>query len=894
MRVLEILRLRLRTLLTRGRLDREVEEELRFHLDRQTQQNLDAGMPPDRARQAAIDTIGGAARIQEQCREARGFLSFAGLGSDLGRGWRVFGREPAFAAAVVATLALGIGVNTAVFRIADTLLLRGLPVQEPQRLFQVLQPDGRGLHEYGELFAAGDYAEFRNAAARFAQLAAETDSREVQAALDGSSAEPVRHTSVSPDYFQALGVEPALGRVFEPAGDNSAVILSYGFWTRRLARDPRILGRSLRIDNSVYVVAGVAEQAFSGIETGAFTDAWTKLDSQPPHSRSLRLIGRLLPGATIEQAFGPMQAILHQHMRDMVGRVPPGTPRSLIDRILQLQLHLVSAANGISPLRAGNAAPLWIVFGLVALILLLACATVATLFEARRSARRREMAVRISLGAGRWRLLRQLLCEGLPLAGAAALAGLVLAYWTAPVLANRLSPAGLTIQLPGGIDLRVLAFTAELSLVTALLFGIVPAWHSSRVAPWSALASGRPRSAGGRPRSAGGARSGKILVAVQVALSTMLVTGATLFVRTLVNLSTLDPGFESRNTLVADVQFRGADRTQRLALAWGDLLRRVASLPGVESASLASGGAFNGAFGNGMLRLPGAPVDTRNAGCVFFSASPGFFATSGIPLLAGRDFAPPDFDPAAPPVALISESLAREFFQTDHPVGRTFSNLEDKPPRWITVIGAVGDTRFENLRDRPPRVVYLPYTWPRPSSNLSVVLRARRDTGALTSALRREAAAASPDFTLRHLTSETELIDRTLARERLLAAVASFFGALALLMAAVGLYGIMTFTVAQRTGEIGVRMALGAARGTVLRMILRESALVVLIGAAVGLPVSWVAGHVLSTLLYGAKVTDAATIATSLTFVLAGTVAAALIPARRAARIDPIAALRYE
>jgi hypothetical protein len=279
---------------------------------------------------------------------------------------------------------------------------------------------------------------------------------------------------------------------------------------------------------------------------------------------------------------------------------------------------------------------------------------------------------------------------------------------------------------------------------------------------------------------------------------------------------------------------------------------------------------------------------------VFFAASPGFFTTSGIPLLDGRDFAPRDLDPAAPPVAVISQSLARQFFHSDHPAGQMFSNFEDNPPRWIAVIGVVRDIHFENLRDPPPRVVYLPYTWPQPSPNLSVILKARRDAGSLTATLRQQTAAANPDFTLRQVTSETALIDRTLARERLLAAVASFFGVLALLMAAVGLYGIMTFTVAQRTGEIGVRLALGADHAAVLRMVLQESAFVVLIGAAVGLPVSLAAGQVLSTLLYGARVTDLATVATSLTLVLLGTIAAALLPARRAARTDPTDALRYE
>jgi predicted permease len=889
MRTLDVLKLRLRTLIYRNRLDRELEEELQYHLDREIQRNVEAGMPPAQARRAAMQSLGGAAQVQEQCRDERGVAWIFDLTRDFRYGWRSLRRAPVLVAAIVVTLGLGIGANTAVFSVADALLLKGLPVSAPERLFQVLQPDGPGLREMGELFAAPDFPAMRDQVGPFAQLAAETETRQAMASIEGAPEEPLRFGSVSPNYFRVLGVQAAIGRTIsadDGGSEQPVAVIGYGFWSRRFDRDPGVLGRSVRIGKTLYRIVGAAQPGFFGLETGTMADVWTPLAGQPPRSRSVRLIGRLNPSATMAQASGPLQAFLHQQMVQMVGHAPPGTPQAMLDRILHLQVALVSAARGISPLRAGNGAPLRIVFGVVALVLLLACATVASLLDARRSARAREMAVRVSLGASRWRLMRQLLCESLLIAGAAAIAGLILAHWTGPLLASLLSPSG-TVELPAGIDIRMLGFTAAITLLTALLFGTAPAWRSSGVNPCLALR-------GGPGRSPGSSRTGKVMVAFQVAVSLILVMGATLFVRTLINLSTVDTGFDRRDVILANVQYRGADRSPRLSANWEELRRRVSTIPGVESVSLSSGSAFNGANGNGMLRLPGIPPDTANSGCVFFSVSAGFFGASGISMVAGRDFEPRDFDPAAAPVAVVSESLARHFFHDANPVGRTFSNFEDNPPRWVTVIGVAKDIRFENLRNPPARVVYLPYTWPHPEPAMSLVLRARRDAGSLGAALRHEANAVNPEFQVRQIATQSELIDASLARERLLAGVASFFGVLALLMAAIGLYGIMSYTVAQRTPEIGIRMALGAAPLTVLRMILRESALVVLAGAAGGLAISLGGERLVAALLFGAKAYDPVTLIATFALLLAGAGAAALIPARRAARTDPMVALRYE
>jgi predicted permease len=896
MRALNILRLRLRTLFYSRRLDRELEEELQYHFNREIQRNLKAGMPASQARTAAKRLIGRPAHILEECRDERQVAWITGTIRDFRCGWRTLRRTPGFAAAIIITLGLGIGANTAVFSIADALLFRSLPVHEPERLFQVLQPDGPGLQDFGELFAASDFGEMKDRIAPFAQLAAQTEARQITVNIDGAPGEPLRREAVSGSYFAAMDVEPAIGRTISDLDDRAsdqppAAVISYGLWQNRFNLDPGILSRAIRIGKTIFQIAGVAQPGFFGVEVGNKTDLWTPLASEPRTPRSVhsvRLIGRLMPGATLTQASDPLQAILHQQMVEMVGHAPPGTPQSLVDRILRLKIKLIPAGGGISPFRVGGGKPLLIVSGLVALVLLLACTTVATLFEARRSIRQGEMAVRISLGASRWRLLRQLLCEALLIAGAAAGLGLILARWMSPVLVSLLTPPGASLQLPSTASGHVLAFTGMVGIVAALLFGLVPAWRSSAVNPLATLRCYAGRT--GSERS----RTGKVMVAFQVCVSLILVVGATSFVRTLINLSTANTGFNRHNIILANLQLRGGDQSERLALAWQDLLRRVSAIPGVESASLSSGSPFNGAYGNGMLRIPGSAPDIENSGCVFFLASTGFFRTTGIFTLQGRDFEPRDFEPAAPPVAVVSETLARQFFGDTNPLGRTFSDFEDSPPRWVTVIGVVNDIKFENLRNSPPRIVYYPYTWPHPVTAMSVVLRARRDVASLGAALRHEASLADPGFVVRQITTQTRLIDETLLRERLLATVGSYFGVLALLMAVIGLYGIASYTVAQRTREIGIRMALGAARGTVLGMIVRESAMLVAAGAAIGLTVSLAAERLVAAFLFGVKAYDAATLAATACFVLAVTAAAALIPARRAARIDPMSALRHE
>lgn len=891
MRWLLKLVLRVRSLVFQRRMDEELRGELQFHLEQLTRENIDIGMRPEEARRSAERSLGGVAQLEEACRDERRVGPLIDVWRDLRYGWRTLGRTPLLAGTIVLTLGLGIGANAAIFRIADVLLFRNLPVAEPQRLFQPLQPDGPGLRAYGELFTMPDFQTIRDDAAPYATLAASGTVRPAAVIVDGGTEESISCSAVSGNYFQVLGVAAGLGRTFAAADERGeaatpVAVLSDSYWRRRFQGAPDVLGRVLRIEGHPYQILGVAKAGFIGIDVESPADVWTTLPTDRAATAPMvRLIGRLHDGATVEQTAAPIQASHHRRMAEMAQHAPPGTPRALIDHILALRIRVAPAANGLSVWRTSYRTPVLIVFGLVALILLAACATVATLLEARRNVRQTELAVRRSLGASRWRMLRQLLCEAGLLASAAAVAGWVLALWLAPVMVRWLGPVGGTVSLPPVVDGRAMWFTAAVSVATLFLFGLVPAWRASDVDLAPALKAGAGQT--GRTRG----RSARAWVACQAALSLVLVMGATMFARTLWNLSHIDPGVARSGVVVAQLRYRGPDRGARLAAGWAALRQGVAEQPGMEAVSLSSGSAFAGAAGNGILRLPGRAAGPEN-GCVFFQVSADFFSASGIELLRGRDFAAPDFEPGAAPVAVLAESAARRLFPGGDAVGQVFSNLEDRPPRWVQVIGVVRDTRFQSLRTAPARAVYLPYTWPRTPAALALVVRTRLDTGTLAARLRK--AAQDSGFVVRQMTSQSELIDRTLVRERQLALVSSGFGALALLLAAVGLFGMVHYTNAQRTREFGIRMALGAGPGAVAALVLRESAGVLAVGATVGLLVGQALGRLTESLLFGVAAYDAGTLVPSMAALAMVSLGAAALPAWRAGRMNPVAALRQE
>ncbi len=785
------------------------------------------------------------------------------------------------------------------FSIADAVLLKMLPVRDPQRLVRIEQPDVLRSQYYD--FSFINYREMQTAAAPFLDLAAEGFPNTVQAVVDGAP-EQVGRSGVSGNYFAVLGVEPSIGRTFQPSIDNEIgrhpeAVISYGYWQRHFNHDPAAIGRWIRFGDTPFQIIGVARPGFSGLVVGAMTDVWTPIIMSPQRQLQfrgmtiLRVVGRLKPGATATQVFAPLQAWYHRMEIDWWGKAPPGTSASLLGRVEKLQLKIEPAAKGISRLREQYGQPIEIVFAVVALVLLLACGNVANLLLARAGARQREMAVRISLGAGRLRIIRQLLTESLLLALAAAALGVLLARWTAPVLVAMLAPSDAPVRLDVGLDARVLAFTLLVSIATAVAFGISPALRGSKVDIHSALKSGA-RLAGRGP-----AWQGRWLVGLQMSLSLVLLVASGLFVRTLINLKTLDPGFDQHNILLAGVHSNSSTPAGRMALAWQELLRRAAAIPGVESVSLSIGGPFVGASMNGPVRIqdPTAPANLQVN--FFMPISANFFRTIGARLAAGRDFEPRDFEPSAPRVAIVSEAMARRYFGNQNPLGRKFDSFEADPPQWIAIVGVAADMKFDSLRTLPPAIVYRPFTQfggGAPLRVMTVELRARRDTLSLAPALRREFAAAGGEFVLDDILTQTKMIDDTLVRERLLAAVGSFFGFVALLLAALGLYGTVGYAVSRRTQEIGIRMALGARQGQVVRMILAEALAPVAIGGVAGAVAATWSGRLVASLLFGIRPQDPGAILLSAALLAVTSLAAAFVPALRACRTRPVEALRNE
>ncbi len=704
-----------------------------------------------------------------------------------------------------------------------------------------------------------------------------------------------------------LGVQPALGRTFQPSIDNEIgrhleAVISYGYWQRRFNRDPAVIGRTIRFGDTPFQIIGVAEPGFFGLVVGVMTDVWTPVIMSPPRQLQfrgmtiLRVVGRLKPGATAAQALAPLQVWYHRVEIEGLRAAPPGTPASLFERVAQLKLKIEPAAKGISRLREQYGEPIEIVFAVVALVLLLACGNVANLLLARAGARQREMAVRISLGAGRWRLIRQLLTESLLLALAAAALGVLAARWTAPALVAMLAPSDAPVHLAVGLDARVLAFTVLVSIATAIAFGVSPALRASKVDTHSALKSGA-RLAGRGP-----AWQARWLVALQMALSLVLLVASGLFVRTLINLKTLDPGFDQHNILLAGVHTDSPVSADDLARAWFELLRRAVTIPGVESVSVSIGGPFGGASMNGAVRVQDATSPANLEVNWFIPISANFFRTLGGRLVAGRDFEPRDFEPrdfepAAPRVTIVSQTMAGRYFGSDNPLGRKIENFEADPPHWMEIVGVAADMKFDSLRTAPPAMVYEPFTqFGRGATPRIMVMeiRARRDTLSLAPALRREVAASGGGLALNDILTETKLSDDTLIRERLLATVGSFFGLVALLLAALGLYGTVGYAVSRRTQEIGIRMALGARQGQVVRMILAESLAPVALGGLAGAAAAIWSGRLVASLLFGIRPQDPGAILLSATTLAAVSLAAAFIPALRASRTAPVEALRNE
>jgi predicted permease len=891
----------------------DVDVELRFHIDARTDDLVRAGLPRDEARRIALAEFGDVKRYEsETLRIDRGHARITRVKEFLWSVWfdvayalRGLRRSPGFAAAAVLTLALGIGANTAVWTILDALMRRPLPVEHPEELHAVVRTDrsnGDVLNSYLR------FQRFQAAVPDGRSLAAMTSPARLYA-TGGDQPEPVNAQLVSGNWFQLLGVGARAGRPLGPDDarppDGAPVaVLSDGFWTRRFGRDPAVVGSTIRVNGTPVRVIGVAEPGFQGLTVGQSVDLWLPLtlqaalryrsnssasnsDTEKPWLPQdgiswLTLIARVPPASAARVS----AAIDRQFRSELQNQLAEADPAQRAYRLRE-HLGLQPIPRGFSPLRREFKDPLRVLMASVGLVLLIACANLAGLLVARSTARTHETAVRISLGARRARLVRQVLTESLTIALLGGALSLVVAHWGTAMLLRTASGGSRPIPLAVSTDLHVIAFALGLTLITGLLVGGLPAMRVSQVGLYDAFrATGRVMGA----RSSHRLPLGRVLVMSQIALSLVLVVAAGVFVRTLRNLLDIDPGYEREHVITVRIDTRAAGyEYAQLPALYDRLVGAASSLPGVRSASLSLTGVASGSQRRSSFIVPGRTLAPGEDIAQENFVTPDFFSTVGMPLLQGRAFTRADRT-GAPRVAIVSESMARHFFGSGPVLGARFGYGGAAPD--IEVVGVVRDARVNELREEPPRLVFYPLAQGPQEYVTSLEVRVTGAPEPVEAALRNAIREVDPMLPVREVATVADLLERGLTRERLVARLAGSFGVLALVLAGIGLYGVMGYSVSRRTNEMGVRLALGASPGGVRLLVLRESLVIcvagVLLGLALLIPVEGLVGR----LVYGMSPRDPATVAAATGILLAVTVVAAFIPAWRASRIDPVDAIR--
>ena len=816
------------------------------------------------------------------------------LWQDLRYAARMLSKNPGFTTIAVITLALGIGANTAIFSLIDVVLLKSLPVKDPEQL--VALTSVIGAQERRPSFSYPTFHDLRARNQVFAEIFA-YDGLALNLS-EGDRTERVSGQLVSGNFFSGLGAAPLLGRVFSAEDDKSpgahpVAILGHNFWQRRFASDPNVVGRTIRLNGYPFTVIGIAAPGFFGVEVGASPEVWVPMMMQPQLSAGddrlrmrnnfrIRIMARLKPGVSAQQS-----QVATDLLNQQINSEAPGINPRLRDFLLKQHIELQPAGKGLSSLRSQFKQPLLILMCMVGLVLLIACANVANLLLARAKTREKEIAVRLALGASRFRLARQLLTESLLLSLFGALFGLLFALWATDLLVNLVGRSRFTLELHP--DLRALGFNLGVAVLTSILFGLAPAIQATRPDLISALKNEIPTLAGG----AGRFELRKMLVVTQVALSLSLLVGAGLFVRTLRNLNGLDLGFRADKVLLLSMSpsLNGYNPEQARNF-YAQLLERVKTLPGVQQASFADIPLLSGAWVTGVTIEGYQPRPGQDMSITAKNVEPKFFETMGIPLLTGRDFAATD-GPGAPKVAIINETVARSFWGNENPIGKRIGIESPLPDSEI--IGVIKDTKYRNLKEQIPRTVYVPLA--------QTVVRAAecvlhiRTTGEpkdLIAAIRHEARALDKDLPLYNVKTFNELKAEGMLQERAVATLSSFFGLLALLLASVGLYGVMAYAVARRTREIGVRLALGAQAGDVLKLVIRQGMALVVVGLIIGLAVAMTLTRFIADQLYGVRPADPATFAAISLLLTAVALLACYLPARRATKVDPMVALRIE
>jgi predicted permease len=843
---------------------------------------------------------------------------------DLRFGIRMLLKNPGFTFIAIVTLALGIGANTAIFTMVNSVLLNSLPVKNPQELAFLSDPDSHGMSVGSQ---DGDrslltYAEFQDLEARnqvfSGVLAADSSVAKLPVSLDEASQSnegtPAYVNMVSGSYFSVLGVEPILGHFFGSEVDrvrdaNPVAVISYGFWESRFGGSASAIGRKIRVRDTSYDVIGVTPKNFFGETVGYAPDVWVPLTMQAevlpgrdfltveknPIEKTewLAVVGRRKPGVTLEQAKASANVTFQNYLRSQIG-----SQMSANDRrdFLNQHLAVVDGGHGASTLREQFGQPLIFLTGLVGLVLLIACANVANLLLSRAASREKEIAVRVSLGAGRPRLFRQLLTESLLLAGIGGIIGLVFAQWADSVLLGLVSHRGRSIELNVHLDPTILLFTLGVSVATGILFGLAPALRAARVDLSSILKANSRGVIGG----AGSARFsiGKGLIVAQVALSLLLLIVSGLFIRSFQKLSDIQLGYDRDHLMIfrlAPVEY-GYKAGAPVRQVFKDIVDRIAAVPGVRAVTVSENGLFSHSESGDPISIEGyKPKSGQDMDARFDEIGPNYFSAVGIPILLGREIGPQDSGNGQR-VGLINETMAKYFFGDASPIGRQITDEFPTNRVSFIVVGVAADAKYNSVREKTPPRFYAPFFYPiEPDTSFgNVEVRSSGKPSAIATDIREAVKQVAPNLPPIQIDTMNELVADSLKQDTMLTTLSSFFGALAVLLACIGIYGVMAYAVANRTNEIGIRMALGANRVNVLALILRESLLLVTIGVVIGLPVVFATWKLIKSLLYGLTPADPLALAAATVLMFAVAAIASYIPARRASQTDPIVALRYE
>jgi predicted permease len=879
-----------------GKVEQELTEEMQAYLELLIETKIREGLNPAEARRAALIETGGVEQVKEQVREVRIGHFLETIWQDLRYGMKMLLKHKSFTAVAVLSLALGIGANTAIFSLMDTVLLKMLPVEKPEQLYFIHNIGPRRPNGGAPPYPC--FERFRDQNQHFAELAAFVKRDMMIINIDGQR-EEITGQFVSGNYYSLLGVKPLLGRALSPVDDSIpekggpdgyVAVISHNYWVRRFGRDPAIIGKVVHIGNDSVTIIGVTPPEFYGLIPGSEIDI-----SLPIMFQGARLlaetstwwfhaVGRLKPDISVEQAQSELNLIFQSFMDET-------SMSEEMRREVFARIELAPASKGLNTLRQQFSRPLQTLMVIVALVLLIACANIANLLLVRAAGRRKEFAVRLALGASRMRLVRQMLTESLLLVSLGGMLGLVFARWGGTFLMSFFDTNRNRIFVNMTLDYRVLLFTAAIALATGLVFGLAPALQSTRIDPMPALKDSASTSA--RSRS----RFGKLLIIAQVSLSLILLVGAGLFLQTLRNLKNLDAGFRRDGVVLMRVNPSAVYRGTQLANLWKEILARVEKLPGVRSPSLSSLSPLDGNDRSVRVEVAGfTPTGELDKEIRLNQVSPGFLQTFGIDLMQGRAFTEGDNENTAK-VALLNESAVRFYFGDRDPVGTqlTFKRGSKAEAIPYQVIGVVRDSRYQSLRDPDTPMVYLPMLQSLDQmGRLLLAVRADGQPSDTINEVQKELRAVGNDILLTNITTLNEQVNQSLLQERLVATLSLFFGVLALLLASIGLYGVMSYNVARRTHEMGIRLALGAQRGNVVRMVMREILLVVIVGITIGLGAALATTRFISSLLFSLTPNDPLTIVAAAFLMLLVAVVAGYLPARRASRVDPMVSLRHD